>query len=356
MRKRETPSTRFMRALRKLRPAPGLDLEHIPRPTALRGEVLIRVTQAGICGTDLHIRQWDEWSARRIRPPVTVGHEFVGVVERVGPGVSVPLRRGQRVTAEGHVACGSCRYCRTGNAHLCQTVEIIGVDRNGCFAEWLTMPAANLWPLPEGIPDRWAAVMDPLGNAMHTVASANVSGASVLALGAGPIGLFAVPVAKGRGASCVIVVEPNTYRRELAATVGADLVLDPTNDGTEAAIREATRGLGADVVLEMSGHPSAFRLGLRAARIAGTMVLLGIPASELAINWAEDVIFKALTIVGVNGRRMYETWYQTEAFLLTHGHTIEPILTHQMPLAEYETAFRLLTGGKAGKIILTIGE
>jgi len=346
----------YMRCLRKTGPGPGLKLETIRKPSPLRGHVLVRVTRAGICGTDVHIYRWDEWSANRLHPPLTIGHELVGVVERLGQGVDLPLRIGQRVSAEGHISCGFCRYCRTGRAHLCQDVEIIGVDRDGCFAEWISMPAGNVWPLPDGIPDRWAAVMDPLGNAMHTVSSVDVSGQSVLCVGAGPIGLFSVPMAKARGASQVIVVEPNAYRRNLARKAGASLVIDPTKADVVAAVREATRGDGADVVLEMSGHPGAFRQALRAVRLDGTMVLLGIPSREFAIDWAEEVIFKAVTIVGVNGRRMFETWYQTEEFLLTHGRAIEPVLTHEVPMTEFEDAFRLLMSGLAGKIVLSIGE
>lgn len=344
-----------MRCLRKAGPEPGFRMEQATKPSPVRGEVLIRVTHAAICGTDVHIYQWDEWSAKRIRPPTTIGHEFVGVVERLGQGVTQRLEAGQRVSAEGHICCGSCYYCRTGRAHLCQRVEIIGVDRDGCFADWIAMPAGNVWPIHGDIPNRWAAVMDPLGNAMHTVASADVAGATVLCVGAGPIGLFTIPMAKARGASRVIVTEPNAYRRRLAEAVGADLVLDPTSDGMADAVMDATRGMGVDVVLEMSGHPVAFRQALRLARLAGTMVLLGIPSREFAIDWAEEVIFKSLTLVGVNGRRMFETWYQTEEFLLSHGRSIEPIITHTMPMEEFDTAFRYLTSGRAGKIILDFG-
>lgn len=217
------------------------------------------------------------------------------------------------------------------------------------------MPAGNVWPIHSSIPERWAAVMDPLGNAMHTVASADVAGASVLCVGAGPIGLFAVPMAHARGASQVIVMEPNPYRRALAEAVGADIVLDPTSDDVEREVMRATRDMGAGVILEMSGHPGAFRQALRLARSAGVMVLLGIPSREFAIDWAEEVIFRAVTLVGVNGRRMFETWYQTEEFLLTHGESIEPVLTHTMPMEEYETAFRYIMSGRAGKIILDFG-
>ncbi|NLN90601.1 MAG: L-threonine 3-dehydrogenase [candidate division WS1 bacterium] len=354
-RDRHAERPRYMRCLRKTEPEPGFHLEQATKPVPLRGEVLIRVTSAAICGTDVHIYQWDEWSANRIKPPTIIGHEFVGVVEQLGQGVTQPLEVGQRVSAEGHICCGTCYYCRTGKAHLCQSVEIIGVDRDGCFADWISMPAGNVWPIHADIPDRWASVMDPLGNAMHTVASADVAGASVLCVGAGPIGLFSVPIAKARGASRVIVSEPNAYRRGLAEAVGADLVLDPTTGDLEAAVMEVTRGMGVDVILEMSGHPGAFRQALRLARLAGTMVLLGIPSREFAIDWAEEVIFKALTLVGVNGRRMFETWYQTEEFLLTHGPSIEPVLTHTMPMEDFDTAFRYLTSGRAGKIILDFG-
>lgn len=343
-----------MRCLKKNKPGTGLVLTIAERPKPGHREVLIRVTHAGICGTDLHIYHWDRWSQRRIKPPLITGHEFVGVIEELGPGVE-GLAIGQRVSAEGHITCGHCEYCRTGQGHICQNVKIIGVDRDGCFAEFLTMPQDNIWPVDPRIPDRHAAVFDPLGNAMHTVMSENISGRNVLIVGAGAIGLFAIPMSRSLGAASVAVVEPNPFRRALAKKVGADVIIDPTAEDTVAAVHREVDPNGADVMMEMSGHPGGFRDGIRALRGAGTAVLLGIPAEPLALDWAEDVIFKAITIIGVNGRRMFDTWYQTQRFLVTHGDSIEPILTHDLKLDDYESGFGLLTAGNAGKIILEIG-
>jgi len=344
---------RTMLALGKAKRGEGLTLERKPIPEPRRGEVLIRVQTTGICGTDVHIYNWDKWAQGRIKPPLTTGHEFVGVIEKAGEGVH-HVKPGDRVSAEGHITCGHCHFCRTGQGHICKDVEIIGVDRDGCFAEFLRMPVENLWPVAPGIPNRYAAVFDPLGNAMHTVMAESLSGKSVLITGAGAIGLFAIPIAKVMGASTVMVVEPNPYRQQLARAVKADLVLDPTKDDVEKIILGETHNLGVEVLLEMSGHPQAFRQGFKLLRGAGTAVLLGIPSDELAINWAEDVIFKAATIRGINGRRMFDTWFQSQDFLNRNYKKLDPILTHTFPITEYETAFQLLRDGEAGKIILEI--
>ncbi|MDX2177122.1 MAG: L-threonine 3-dehydrogenase [Candidatus Sumerlaeia bacterium] len=342
-----------MRCLKKEAPREGLTLTTARKPRAKAGEVLIRVTHAGICGTDIHIYNWDRWSQSRLRPPLITGHEFVGLIEELGEGVE-GLQKGQRVSAEGHITCGRCEYCRTGNGHICANVKIIGIDRDGAFAEWLAMPAGNVWPVDDRIPDEQAAIFDPLGNAMHTVASANMSGANVLIVGAGAIGLFAIPIARSFGARAILVAEPNAYRRELAAAAGADLVVDPRKEPICDAVRREFDAHGVDVVLEMSGHPEGFRQGLASLRGGGTAVLLGIPSEPLAIDWAADVIFKAITIVGVNGRRMFDTWYQTSRFLVSNGSKIAPLITHRMDMARYEEAFTLLRAGNAGKIVLDI--
>lgn len=342
-----------MRCLKKLSPAEGLTLSSAPKPAHGPGDVLIRVTHAGICGTDVHIYNWDRWSQRRIHPPLITGHEFVGIVEAVGSEVE-GIRVGQRVCAEGHIVCNHCEYCRTGQGHICQNVKIIGVDRDGCFAEFLTMPQGNIWPVDERIPNERAATFDPLGNAMHTATSENVAGRNVLIVGAGAIGLFAIPIARSLGARSVTVAEPNAFRRGLAERLGADLVIDPTKAKTSEVVKREVDSQGIDVLWEMSGHPEGFREGLRSIRGAGTAVLLGIPAEPLAIDWAEDVIFKAIKLVGVNGRRMFDTWYQSQRFLISHGASIDPVLTHQMDLAEFDTGFGLLRRAEAGKIILRV--
>ena len=342
-----------MRCLKKETPAEGLVLSSARKPRPKAGEVLIRVTHAGICGTDLHIYTWDKWSQGRIKPPLITGHEFVGRVDSLGEGVE-GLREGQRVSAEGHLVCGHCQYCRTGQGHICQNVRIIGVDCDGCFAEYLVMPQTNVWPVDERIPDEQAAIFDPLGNAMHTVTSESVAGKSVLIVGAGAIGLFAIPIARSMGAQTIGVAEPNAFRAALARTLGADLVINPVTSKISDVVKREIDVNGVDVMLEMSGHPEGFREGLRSLRGAGTAVLLGIPSEPLAIDWSNDVIFKAAKIIGVNGRRMFDTWYQSQRFLISHGESIAPVLTHSMDLGEFEKGFQLLRKGEAGKIILKV--
>ncbi len=345
-----------MRCLKKEKPAEGLTfVSNEDKPKPKHGEVLIRVTHAGICGTDLHIYNWDRWSQRRIKPPLVTGHEFVGRIEAFGDGVE-GLTIGQRVSAEGHITCGVCEYCRTGNGHICENVKIIGVDRHGCFADYLVMPQQNIWPVDERIPNEHASIFDPLGNAMHTVMSEVVSGKNVLITGAGAIGLFSIPIAKFMGANTILVAEPNEYRRNLAKTLKADVVIDPTKENLADAAAEAVGRHGVDILMEMSGHHVGFLDGLRCLRGGGTAVLLGIPKDPIALDWAEDVIFKAIKIIGVNGRRMFDTWYQSQRFLVAHGETINPVLTHQFSLEEFQTGFDLLRAGEAGKIILTISE
>lgn len=344
-----------MRSLQKTGPKPGLEFLTAKKPRPRAGEVLVKVTHAGICGTDLHIWNWDRWSQRRLKPPLITGHEFVGLVESVGDGVT-GLKEGARVSAEGHITCGKCSYCRTGNGHICENVRIIGIDRDGCFADYVCIPQENIWPVDERIPNRRAAVFDPLGNAMHTVTSENIMGKTVLLTGAGAIGLFAIPMARHLGASRIIVAEPNPFRRDLAKLLQPDAVIDPANENLLERVRAEVDGVGVDVLMEMSGHPQGFVDGLRAVRGGGTAVLLGIPAQPIALDWAEDVIFKAIKIVGVNGRRMFDTWYQTSRFLVDHGASIDPVLTHEFPIEKFETGFDLLNAGKAGKVVLSLGN
>ncbi|MBN1676236.1 MAG: L-threonine 3-dehydrogenase [Kiritimatiellae bacterium] len=342
-----------MKAIVKSKPEPGLQLCEAPEPEPGPDEVLIRVKAVGICGTDVHIFKWDEWSANRIKPPLLVGHEFVGVVEEVGREVR-HIRKGARVSAEGHITCGHCRFCRTGQGHICREVEIIGVDRDGCFAEYLAMPADNIWPVPDSIPDKYASVFDPLGNAMHTVMSQPVAGRTVLITGAGAIGLFAVAIARAAGAGNVVAVEPNRFKRRLALEAGADVVLDPADEELAARVLDASEGLGPEVFLEMSGNADALVLGLRLLRNGGHAALLGIPPREVTLNLPELVIFKAATIRGVNGRRMYDTWYQCQSFLERHRLSIDTVITHTFPFAEYAKAFDVILGGNAGKLVMFV--
>jgi threonine 3-dehydrogenase len=307
-----------MRALRKAVGAPGFTLEHIPVPEIGPSDVLIQVKTVGLCGTDLHIYGWDHWAQRRVKPPLTIGHEFMGVVAAVGAAVRA-FAVGDRVSAEGHLACGVCRLCRTGQAHICEHVQIIGVDTDGAFADYIRMPESNVWKLDPSIPDAWAAVFDPLGNAVHTVMAADVSVKSVVITGVGSDATF-------------LATQP-------------DLVDD---------IIGRTGGDGVDVLLEMSGSGSAIDNGLAMVRNGGVAALLGIPSDDIEINLAERIIFKGLTVLGINGRRMFETWYQTQSLVTSGRVDLTDIITHELGFEEFDRAFGLMRSGEAAKIVLAL--
>jgi len=341
-----------MFALAKTAAAPGLTAVDVPRPKLRSTDVRIKVTHAGICGTDMHIYNWDTWAQHRIKVPTVTGHEFVGRITELGSEVH-GFEEGQRVSAECHVVCGLCRSCRTGQGHLCEQTSIIGVDRDGAFAEEVVVPASNLWPLKlDSIADRHAAIYDPLGNAMHTVMAFNIASKDVLITGAGAIGLMATAMAKANGAYRVIVVEPNPMKRKLALKMGADLAIDPVEGDLQEQITALTVDYQPDVLLEMSGHPKALIDGMRVLANGGKVALLGIPSAEVQLDLAELVIFKGLTLQGIIGRKMFETWYQVEAFVRTHPQMVDAIITHTMPAADFDQAFTLLRDGKAGKIVL----
>lgn len=341
-----------MKAIVKRDAAPGLALEEVSQPEIRSNEVLIRVRRAGICGTDLHIYNWDEWSRSRIRPPLVLGHEFMGEVVETGSLVR-SVATGDRVSAEGHLVCGHCEFCRTGRSHVCRETEIIGVDRDGAFAEYVAIPATNIIPIPPAISDDHAAVFDPLGNAFHTVLHTDVSGRVVAVVGCGPIGLFAVGIARAAGAAKVIAIEPHPDRRGLATKMGADVCLDPTSDELEARVFELTRGYGADVVCEMSGHPAGIRSALRICRNAGHVQLLGLPKGAVEIDLARDVIFKGLHVYGVIGRLMYDTWIEMRNFLEAGLLDIEPVITHRLPIDRFEEGISAMQTGEAAKVVLS---
>ena len=327
----------------------------MPKPVCGPSDVLIRVRHAGVCGTDLHIADWDEWASGRCRPPFVVGHEFAGEVAEVGRNVKSEFTIGQPVTAEGHIVCGHCRQCRTGNGHICQRTQIIGVDRDGAFADFIAMPAINVMGL-DGIPTTTGAIMDPLGNAFHTVLSTEVSGSTELVLGSGPIGCFAVGIARAAGASQVLASDVNAKRLDLACRMGAQVMLNPAREDVVARVMELTAGEGADLVCEMSGHPDAIRQAFRAARLGGRVHLLGLPKGEVPIHLSTDVIFKGLTVYGVVGRKMFETWNQMRTFLSSGLLDPTPVVTHQFPLAQIKHALDAIRSGEAGKVILEIGS
>ena len=342
-----------MTALSKLSAAAGLSLGDVEVPSIGPSDVLIRVQKAGICGTDHHIYAWDTWAQRRIKPPLVVGHEFMGTVAALGDAVR-GFSIGERVSAEGHISCGVCVLCRTGEAHICEHVKIIGVDTDGAFATFIAMPAVNVWSLDEMIPDEIAAIFDPLGNAVHTVMAAGVSTKTVVITGVGSIGLMAIPGARAAGAATVFAIDVNPAKLALAERVGADAVFDARDPNLLDEIARRTRGSGVDVLLEMSGSASAIDSGLHMLRNGGRAALLGIPPDDVKINLAERIIFKGLTVLGINGRKMFETWYQTEALVKSGRVDLRPIITHVLPLEGYERAFELMASGAAAKIVIDV--
>jgi threonine 3-dehydrogenase len=344
--------TQTMPALQKTGPTTGFELNQVQVPEPGKNDVLIRIQKTGVCGTDVHIYQWDEWASRRVHPPLVIGHEFMGVVEKVGDAVET-FKPGDRVSGEGHIGCGHCYFCRTGQGHICREVQIIGVDRNGCFAHFMTMPAGNVWRLKPGIPDEVAAIFDPYGNAMHTVMAQAVAGKTVTIMGAGAIGLIACKIAEAAGALSVMAVEPNERKRNLAHDYGAHAVFDPTQPGwKEQFLSHTPEHVGVDVVLEMSGSAPGIRSAFEIVRPGGEVALLGIPSGDVGLNLSEAIIFKGVTVRGINGRLMFETWYQCERFLMDHKLDLQPLITHQFKYTEYKDAFDVLTRGEGVKVIL----
>ncbi len=342
---------RTMRAVVKTGSSPGAEIREVPTPAAGPGELLLRVLRAGVCGTDLHIVNWDRWSQGRIRPPVTLGHEFVGEIVAWGPGVT-GFTPGERVSCESHIVCGVCVACRTGNGHVCEQTRILGVDVNGGFAEYVAVPAVNAWRAPANVSLEVAAVMEPLGNAVHTAFAGPLSACNILVTGCGPIGLFAVGVARAAGASRVFASDISPYRLDLARRMKADAVLDAGRENVVERVRELTGGEGVDGVLEMSGHPQALRDGLAALRNGGRLSLLGLPTEPFELDWNRLVIFKGVTIHGIIGRRMYETWYQMDHLLGSGRLDVRAAITHVLPMERFLEAIDLLRSGAAGKVVL----
>ena len=343
-----------MPAIRKLQDAPGLDFcPAIPLPNVGPREVLVAVTHAGICGTDRHIYEWDQWSQNRVAVGITTGHEFVGRVVRVGSAVE-RTQVGARVSAEGHIGCGKCEQCRTGNGHICDVVDIIGIDVNGCFANYVAVPEENIWPVHPDIPDKIAAVFDPLGNAVHTVMSAGVSGKSVLVTGVGIIGLMAVTVAKAAGAGRIFATDVDERRLQLARQLGADATFDAREPWVDE-VRRLAGGSGVHSLVEMSGNPHAIRDGIAALRNGGTAAMLGIPSNDISIDLSE-IIFKGITMLGINGRKMFETWYQMENLILSQRLELEPIITHVIDMEDFESGFKMMQSGEAIKVVMKMKQ
>jgi threonine 3-dehydrogenase len=340
-----------MKALRKTQAGKGLQIEKTEVPAIGPTDVLVRVKASSICGTDLHIYGWDRWSQGRIKPPVTLGHEFCGVVEKAGEEISA-VRTGDFVSAEMHLNCGHCHQCRLGQAHICQNLKIIGIDLDGAFAEFVKIPATNIWKLDPAIPEHYGAILDPLGNAVHTVLAGAIAGQTALVTGCGPIGLMSIAVTKACGGSTVFATETNEHRRKLAKEMGADFVLNPLAEDPVKKILEATGGTGVDVLLEMSGQPVAIQQGFKALRAGGRASLLGIPTENVPLDLVQDVIFKGATVQGIYGRRMYETWVQMTALLKAGRVNLEPLFGERVELENFEGAFAKLQNGLAGKILM----
>jgi len=338
-----------MRALVKRRAGPGLELDEVPRPTIGINDVLIRVHKTGICGTDLHIESWDPWAARTIQPPLIIGHEFVGHVADVGSNVS-DFHPGDLVSGEGHVVCGRCRHCLAGRRHLCANTIGLGVGRDGAFAEYVALPMANVWHHWPGIDEEVAAIFDPFGNAVHTALAFPVLGEDVLVSGAGPIGLMATAVVRHAGARKVVVSEPNAYRRALAERMGATLVMDPRDRTFADVMPELGMVEGFDVALERSGNPTALRSAISSMAHGGAIAILGIPTQEISID-VNEIVFKMLTLRGIYGREMFETWYKMTV-MLQSGLDIRPAITHRFSFLEHRAAFAAARSGDSGKVIM----
>jgi len=338
-----------MRALVKTRPEPGIWLEEIDEPSVGPNDVLIRVKKTSICGTDLHIVAWDEWAAATVPTPMAIGHEYMGVVAGIGTEVE-GFHVGQRVSGEGHIVCGRCRNCQAGRRHLCIRTSGVGVNRPGAFAEYVAIPGSNVQPIPDGIDDDIGCILDPLGNAVHTALNFDLVGEDVLITGSGPIGMMAVVIARHVGARYVVVTDVNEYRLAIAEQLGADLEINPTERSLTDAMTELGMVEGFDVGLEMSGHPSALHDMISTMDNGGKIALLGIPPKQAPIDW-NDIVFKGLTLQGIYGRKMFETWYKMLAMLQT-GLDVSSTITHHFDAADYEEAFDVVRSGNCGKVIL----
>ena len=338
-----------MKALVKSQRAPGIWLENVPEPKVGPNDVMIRIRKTAICGTDIHIYTWDAWAQKTIPVPMAVGHEYAGEIVEIGSEVQ-GFAIGDRVSGEGHITCGYCRNCRAGRRHLCRNTVGVGVNRPGAFAEYVVIPAFNAFKLPAAIDDEIAAILDPLGNAVHTALAFDVVGEDVLITGAGPIGIMAAAIVRFIGARNVVITDVNDYRLELARKMGATLALNVTRDKLEDAMKQLGMQEGFDVGLEMSGNAAALRDMLRTMHHGGSIAMLGIPPTEVAIDWNE-VILKGLTIKGIYGRQMFETWYKMAA-LLQSGLNIRPVITHRLPYTQYQHAFEIMGKGQSGKVVM----
>ncbi|MEX9603106.1 MULTISPECIES: L-threonine 3-dehydrogenase [unclassified Providencia] len=338
-----------MKALSKLKAEPGIWMTDVPKPELGHNDVMIKIRKTAICGTDVHIYNWDEWSQKTIPVPMVVGHEYIGEIVAIGQEVK-GFKIGDRVSGEGHITCGHCRNCRGGRTHLCRNTIGVGVNREGCFAEYLVIPAFNAFKIPDNIPDEIAAIFDPFGNAVHTALSFDLVGEDVLVSGAGPIGIMAAAVCRHVGARHVVITDVNDYRLELAKKMGVSRAVNVSRENLKDVMNELGMKEGFDVALEVSGSPAAFQTMLDTMNHGGRIALLGIPPASMATDWSQ-VIFKGLFIKGIYGREMFETWYKM-ATLIQSGLDLSPIITHQFSIDEFQKSFDIMRSGQSGKVIL----
>lgn len=339
-----------MKALSKLKAAEGIWMMDVPKPELGHNDIMIKIRKTAICGTDVHIYNWDEWSQKTIPVPMVVGHEYVGEIVAIGQEVK-GYKIGERVSGEGHITCGHCRNCRGGRTHLCRNTTGVGVNRTGAFAEYLVIPAFNAFKIPDNISDELAAIFDPFGNAVHTALSFDLVGEDVLVSGAGPIGIMAAAVCKHVGARNVVITDVNEYRLDLARKMGVTRAVNVSKENLTDVMSELGMTEGFDVGLEMSGAPPAFRAMLSTMNHGGKIAMLGIPPSDMAIDW-NQVIFKGLFIKGIYGREMFETWYKMAA-LLQSGLDLSPIITHRFGIDDFQKGFDAMRSGQSGKVVLS---
>lgn len=340
-----------MKAIFKVEKGPGAELKQVDIPKIKPNEALVKVKATSICGTDVHIYTWDDWAANRIRPEMIFGHEFSGEVVEIGSSVT-NVQIGDHVSAETHIVCNECQQCQIGQYHVCQNTEILGVDRNGVFAEYVAIPSTNLWKNDKDLPYEIASIQEPMGNAVHTVLSGEVTGKNVAVIGVGPIGIMAAATAKAIGAKQVIAIDINDYRLELAKSMGATYTINSSKVEPIDEVYRLTDGNGADVVLEMSGHPGAIQQGFKMLTYGGRVSMLGLPTKPVEIDITNDIVFKGATVHGITGRKMYETWQQVSGLLKSGAVDLKPIITHVLPMEEFEKGFDLMISGESGKVVL----
>ncbi len=340
-----------MRAVVKTRPGPGFELREVPVPQIGPRDVLIKVRATSICGTDLHIYRWDPWAQSRIKPPLIIGHEFCGDVVAVGKEVHT-VKEGDFVSVESHIVCGTCAYCRTGNGHLCPNTQIIGVDRDGSWADYIAVPAENAWPNPPDMPPHIATLEENFGNAVHTAFAIDLRAKKVLVTGCGPVGIMSIAVARAIGARAIFATDITDYRLNLARKMGADVTINAKTEDVVQRILELTDGEGVDAWLEMSGAPSAIQQGFQVLKPGGEVALLGLPPGPMQVDWNNWVIFKGIKVYGIIGRRLWETWYQMRGLLRSGAVNLEPLVTHTFPLEQFEQALATMASGESGKVVM----